>query len=91
MAISDFFADTDRLDKVDWEIMKATYRADTVEDNERSRRRLAEFLVHAFLPWKLVSGIGVINSAIADEVREAIARNMFGQRGSGSERRVGYC
>jgi hypothetical protein len=25
MAISDFFADTDRLDKVDWDIMKATY------------------------------------------------------------------
>jgi len=53
--------------------MKATYWVDTVEDNDRSRCRLAEFLVHAFFPWELVSGIGVINNAIADEVREAIA------------------
>jgi len=68
-----FFADTDRLDKVDWDIMKATYWVDTVEDNDRSRCRLAEFLVHAFFPWELVSGIGVINNAIADEVTEAIA------------------
>jgi hypothetical protein len=73
MAISDFFADTDRLDKVDWEIMRATYWADTVEDNDRSRRRLAEFLVHAFFLWELVSVIGVINNAIADKVKEAIA------------------
>jgi hypothetical protein len=56
MAISDFFADTDRLDKVDWDIMKATYWADTVEDNDRPR--LAEFLRHAFFPWELVSLIG---------------------------------
>ena len=59
MAISDFFADTDRLDKVDWDIIKATYWADTVEDNDRPR--LAEFLRHAFFPWELVSLIGVIN------------------------------
>ena len=38
MAISDFFDDTDRLDKVDWDIMKATYWADTVEDNDRTPR-----------------------------------------------------
>jgi len=43
-----FFADTERLDKAGWDIMKATYWADTVEDNDRCR---------------LVFMIGVINNA----------------------------
>ncbi len=47
-----------------------------VKMRPRMRRRSgssAGFLVHAFFPWELVSGIGVINNAIADKVREAIA------------------
>ncbi len=66
-------ADLVEIVTIVWEIMKATYWADTVEDNDRSRRRLAEFLVHAFFPWELVSVIGVINNAIADKVKEGIA------------------
>jgi len=73
MAISGFFAETERLDKVDWEIMKAKYWADTVDDNDRCRRRLAEFLVHQFFPWELVSTIGVMSNRIVEQVREAIA------------------
>jgi len=74
MAVSDFFDSTDRLDEVDWKIMKAKYWADTDDDNDRCRRRLAEFLVHEFFPWELCSMVGAMNSGTADEVNEILAK-----------------
>ena len=53
---------------VDWEIMKARYWRDTNDDNDRKRRRQAEFLVHQFCPWTLITEIGVINNTIRAEV-----------------------
>jgi ssDNA thymidine ADP-ribosyltransferase, DarT len=37
--------------------MKETYWGDTREDGDRRRRRMAEFLVHKFFPFSLVSAI----------------------------------
>ena len=68
MDISRFFDDLTYLDQIDWEIMKAKYWADTMEDGDRSRRRQAEFLVHQFFPLYLIEEIGVINKAIARDV-----------------------
>lgn len=42
---------------IDWDIMKDTYWADTPEDGDRKRRRQAEFLVHQFCPWRLITEI----------------------------------
>jgi len=72
MAISRFFHDLSDLDQVDWEIMKATYWNDTEQDNDRSRRRQAEFLVRDFFPWKLIEEIGVMNDAVADRVDDLL-------------------
>ena len=58
MASTNFFDNLTKLDKIDWNIMAARYWNDTDEDK---RRRQAEFLVHSFLPWKLVTEIGVFN------------------------------
>lgn len=68
MAISRFYNDKVDLNKIDWEIMKATYWNDTEHDNDRSRRRQAEFLVHRFCPWNLIEQVGVINNEMADRV-----------------------
>ncbi|MEH1902869.1 type II toxin-antitoxin system toxin DNA ADP-ribosyl transferase DarT [Nostoc sp.] len=57
---------------IDWEIMEATYWADTEEDGDRKRRRQAEFLVHQFFPWQLIQEIGVINTTIQTQVREML-------------------
>jgi hypothetical protein len=73
MAISRFFHDVSNLNQVDWEIMKATYWNDTDQDNDRSRRRQAEFLVHDFFPWKLIKKIGVINDGMADRVDDLLS------------------
>lgn len=69
MAFSEFFNDMERLNVIDWELMRARYWADTQEDGDRVRRRNAEFLVHRRVPWNLIHEIGVINQDIRDEVR----------------------
>ena len=69
MAFSQFFADLAALDQVDWQIMGATYWNDTQEDGDRSRRRQAEFLVHRFFPWTLITEIGVMTQGVAQAVQ----------------------
>jgi hypothetical protein len=57
---------------IDWDIMKDTYWADTPEDGDRKRRRQAEFLVHQFCPWTLITEIGVINTTIQAQVQRIL-------------------
>lgn len=68
LAYSTFYEDLADLDKVDWQVMKSKWWNDTVKDMDRKRRRQAEFLVHDFLPWELVTKIGVINDGVAEQV-----------------------
>ncbi len=72
MAISRFFNKASDLDRVDWEIIRATYWHDTEEDNDRKRRRQAEFLVRKFLPWSMITEIGVMNLEMKDWVRKVL-------------------
>ena len=72
MAYSEFFDNLDRLDRVDWKIMKSRFWADTEEDNDRKRRRQAEFLVRDCCPWELIIEIGVANPQVMDQVRESL-------------------
>lgn len=64
MGFTDFFDDLNYLGAIDWDVMESRYWFDTNEDNDRKRRRQAEFLVRNFLPWELITEIGVINSTI---------------------------
>ncbi len=73
MDISDFYGDLANLNRIDWEIMKATFWRDTNEDNDRKRRRQAEFLVHHALPWQLITEIGVISAKVAVSVTAVLA------------------
>jgi len=58
MAFSRFYDDAN-LSRVDWDIMRQRYWKDTEEDNDRERRRQAEFLVHEALPWEAVDLLAV--------------------------------
>ncbi len=68
MVFSEYFNRLDKLDKIDWEVMQARYWNDTDEDNDRKRRRQAEFLVHQFCPWELITEIGVYGEQMQDWV-----------------------
>lgn len=71
--LTDFYDDLGDLDEVDWDIMTTKYWYDTQADGDRKRRRQAEFLVHQFLPWKLVHEIGVMTPAIEAWIRSICA------------------
>ena len=72
MDISRFFENLAQLDQIDWDIMRAKYWADTIEDGDRTRRRQAEFLVHRFFPLRLFETIGVINRTMENQVSDLI-------------------
>lgn len=78
MGFTDFFDDLDDLGAIDWDVMDSGYWFDTNEDNDRKRRRQAEFLVRNFLPWELITEIGVIDYTIQSQV-ENILQNFTAQ------------
>lgn len=63
-----WFDDLARLDAVDWTLVGARYWADKPEDNDRQRRKQAEFLVWQSLDWGLIGGIGVLDVAMKARV-----------------------
>lgn len=68
-AYSDWYDDLSDLNKVDWGMVYQRYWRDTVDDMDRQRRKQAEFLVHEFCDWKLISEIGVINDIMQQKVQ----------------------
>ena len=63
---SEFYDDLDQLSEIDWSAVQARYWSEVREAKQ------AEFLVHGFFPWRLVSRIGVISSQIGQRVTEII-------------------
>lgn len=72
-ALTNWYDDPARLDEVDWDLVSARYWADRPEDNDRKRRKQAEFLVWEHLPWSAVAGIAVLNDAMQARVEAAMA------------------
>ena len=66
-----WFDDLARLSEVDWGLVGARYWSDKPDDNDRQRRKQAEFLVWQSLDWSLIQAIGVHSSAMVQRV-EAI-------------------
>jgi ssDNA thymidine ADP-ribosyltransferase, DarT len=69
---SEFYDDLRRLNMIDWGIMQAPYWNNTPEDGDRKRRRQAEFLVHQFCFWALITEVGVINSTVQSQVEQIL-------------------
>jgi hypothetical protein len=58
----------DELDKVNWAAVVATdFRSPEVKEGKQ-----AEFLVHGFLPWTLVTRVGVRSMAIRNQAMAAL-------------------
>jgi len=76
---TDWYDDLAQLDQVDWDIVGERYWRDTPEDNDRKRRKQAEFLVLDRLDWSLIGAIGVINNKMKAKV-EAILQQHANRR-----------
>lgn len=70
---TEYFRDDEDLDCIDWEIMGAALWADTPEDGDRMRRRMAELLIHQRVPWNVILGVAVRTEAMASRVRNILA------------------
>jgi hypothetical protein len=72
-AMSSWYDTPDRLHEVDWSLVDQRYWADTLDDNDRRRRKQAEFLVWHDLPWAAIAGIAVMNAGMKTRVEQILA------------------
>lgn len=63
-----FYNDLKELNQVDWKVIESWSWHDTPTDNDRLRRKQAEFLTKSYFPFSLIQEIGVINAAVRDQV-----------------------
>ena len=73
--ITDHYDDLGKLDQVDWDIVGERYWLDLTDDNDRQRRKQAEFLVWKLLDWLLIEGIGVLNQQVKARVEAILDRH----------------
>jgi hypothetical protein len=73
--ITDYYDDLGKLDQVDWDIVGERYWLDLPDDNDRQRRKQAEFLVWRSLDWPLIEGIGVLNQQVKARVEAILDRH----------------
>lgn len=73
-AMTSWYDDLAKLGEVDWGLVGERYWADTPDDNDRKRRKQAEFLVWEHLPWSAIRGIAVMNETVKGQVEETLAR-----------------
>lgn len=74
VAFTEFYDSCSSLDKIDWGIVKERYWSNTDDDNDRQRRKQAEFLVWQKLDWSLICEIGVIDSLMKKTVDDILDR-----------------
>lgn len=69
---TNWYDDLSQMDQVDWSLVGARYWADQPDDNDRMRRKQAEFLIHEELDWTVIRAIAVYNSSAMQRVREIL-------------------
>jgi hypothetical protein len=77
-ALTSWYDDPAMLGEVDWTLVGERYWRDSPEDNDRKRRKQAEFLVWKHLPWSAVAGIAVLNTAAKAKAEAALAAHPLG-------------
>ncbi len=68
--ISNFYNKEKDLKNIDWQIMGETYWNNTADDNDRKRRRMAEFLVYQFVPITCIFAIVVFDDRMESAVNK---------------------
>lgn len=72
-AMTEFFANSEHLDKIDWNVIRSRSWKDRENDPDRKRRKQAEFLIHGSVPWSWICSIGVVDQGRSQRVKEMIA------------------
>ena len=67
-AVTGFYDSVTALNEIDWNLIQNWSWRNTEEDNDRKRRKQAEFLVKTSFPWSWVEKIGVKDTQHQDQV-----------------------
>jgi hypothetical protein len=67
-----WYDDLGDLKSVDWGLVGERYWRDEPKDNDRQRRKQAEFLVEDRLEWGLITEIGVFDDTVRDQVTKLL-------------------
>lgn len=70
--LTNFYTQLSDLNKIDWELMKASQWADTDDDPNRKARRQAEFLVYNEVPLSACLGFAVYSNSAKRKVEEML-------------------
>lgn len=73
--LTEYYNDPKELTNVDWEVIAAWDYRDTLEDNDRTRRKQAEFLVHRSFSIELVEKIGVYGTEQKQSVESILTQH----------------
>ena len=73
-SFTDWFSDIAFFEQVDWETVYSNTWNDTIQGMDRQRRKQAEFLVHEFCHWELITGVAVRSQAARSRVEEVFSR-----------------
>lgn len=72
---SNYFSAKSDLKKLDFATINAKRWADTPNDNDRMRRKQAEFLVYKFVPTQCILGVGTYDDHTLAEVKSILSQN----------------
>lgn len=68
-----FYDRLEDLDRLDWPTIRSKSFGRTEDDPDRPARKEAEFLVHRFMPWECIEGIGVFSKKWKDRAEQTLA------------------
>jgi hypothetical protein len=71
-SFTNWYSERADFNKVDWDLVGARYWSDRPEDNDRQRRKQAEFLAWREVPFHLIRGIGVFDQAAQAQVENLL-------------------
>lgn len=73
MQLSRFYDDVAHLSALDWNVISAKQWKRTEDDNDRQRRKQAEFLIHRHVPVAAIAAVVVYDQEMADWVAPLLA------------------
>lgn len=60
------------LDKIDWKVVQDKFWNDSDDDNDRQRRKQAEFLIYKICKWSYIRGIIVLCKSTEEKVLDIL-------------------
>lgn len=68
------FTDESDFDELDWEAIRSPQWGRNQSDNDKMRRKMAEFLVKDYVPVEAIIGIAVMNQQMEQTVTQIVTQ-----------------